>query len=210
MANDANSKKSERIDEVIRHFRDRLEGGGRDGAERFVRQFYDRVPPEDLLAESAEQLSGAALSFWKFAAARRAGEVKVRVFSPQADSDGWESPHSVVEVVADDMPFMLDSLLAELTERSVGVHLITHPVLALRRDSDGRCVDVSGGGHTAEDAAHETWIHIAIDVQPSPEAHNEIARSLGGGNQLFRRWQAALFFLFLQARQVLQAGRRYF
>ena len=40
----------------------------------------------------------------------RPGQAKVRVYNPQIEQHGWQSTHTVVEVVTDDMPFLVDSV----------------------------------------------------------------------------------------------------
>ena len=51
---------------------------------------------------------------------------------PTFDDHGWASTHSVVEVVIDDMPFLLDSISMELVRQGCGLHLVVHPVIARR------------------------------------------------------------------------------
>ena len=56
--------------------------------------------------------------------------------------DGWQSTHTAVEIVTDDMPFLIDSVSMELNRRGFGVHLIIHPVLGVRRDDDGELIEI--------------------------------------------------------------------
>jgi len=71
-----------------------LEPAERGLAERIVAQFCEHVPPADVAARSPRDLCGAALSLWRFAARRRPGHAKIRVFNPEAATDGWSSPGS--------------------------------------------------------------------------------------------------------------------
>ena len=82
---------------------------------RFVRHYYAHVAPEDVVARSEVDLCGAALAHWRLLRVRNSGEIKVHVYSPSLEEHGWESPHTVVETVVDDMPFLVDSVSAELT-----------------------------------------------------------------------------------------------
>ena len=45
----------------------------------------------------------------------RAGMPKVRVYNPEFEQHGWRTGHTVVEVVTDDMPFLVDSTTMELS-----------------------------------------------------------------------------------------------
>jgi len=72
---------------------------------RFIAELYEHVPPDDVAARSPGDLCGAALALWRFAALRQSGTAKVRVYNPESAVDGWSSPHTIVEIVNDDMPF---------------------------------------------------------------------------------------------------------
>ena len=104
--------KTELIEQAAGRVQGRVEGAGAADAERFLRSFYAHVPPEDILGEEPENLYGAALTLWGFARERQPRENKVRVYNPRQDSHGWKSAHTVVEIVIDDMPFLVDSVTA--------------------------------------------------------------------------------------------------
>src|ERR1700736_4959118 len=102
--------------------------------ESFVRQYYQWVPPEDLANRSVRDLYGAAVSHWDLAQQRGRKEAKVRVYNPERDRDGWESPHPVSEIVTTDMPFIVDSITMELARQGHSIDLVIHPVVRIRRD----------------------------------------------------------------------------
>src|SRR5690606_3546857 len=92
---------------------------------------------DDLSARSAADLAGAARDLWHALARRPRGTPLVEVDEPCAASHGWESSHSVLRIVTDDMPFLVDSVGMELNRRGLTVHLFSHPVLRVLRDADG-------------------------------------------------------------------------
>ena len=47
--------------------------------------------------------------------------------------DGWDSPHTAVDVVTDDAPFLVDSVSAALARRGYDLHLLLHPLLERAR-----------------------------------------------------------------------------
>ena len=75
--------------------------------------------------------------FWSFGAQRKPGVAKVRVYNPRPDEHGWISHHTIIEMVNDDMPFLVDSLTAALHRRDLTVHLVIHPILQVKRDKAG-------------------------------------------------------------------------
>ena len=104
----------ELIDSVCERLREHLPGSEAEQAEAFARQYYRWVAPDDLADRSPLDVYGAALAHFDLARRRTPGTPNVRVYNPQFDIDGWQSTHTAVEVVADDMPFLTDSVTAEL------------------------------------------------------------------------------------------------
>ena len=66
--------------------------------------------PDDLAERDPLDLYGAALAQLRSAELRQPGEVKLRVYNPKLEQNGWQSTHTVVEIVNDDMPFLVDSV----------------------------------------------------------------------------------------------------
>jgi glutamate dehydrogenase len=149
--------KAELIDQVVERIHARRDG---DASERFVRQFYAHVPPGDILGDTPDNLAGAALAIWELAQERVPGQPKVRVYTPRIEANGWESSHSVVEIVNDDMPFLVDSVSAELRRMDAEVQLLIHPIVHVERDADGRLLDLAGE-HS------ESFMHVRVSAQPA-------------------------------------------
>ncbi|MBY0321673.1 MAG: NAD-glutamate dehydrogenase [Reyranella sp.] len=148
--------------------------GGEEAA-HFARRLYARVADKDLAGAPADQRAGAAVSLLAFARRRLPGVAKVRVFNTTADH-GFDSRHTIVQIVNDDMPFLVDSIANEFNRREINVHLLAHPVLAVRRDLDG---DLLGFAVEAgERAKAESMMHIEIDRQADPALLDEIAAAL--------------------------------
>jgi glutamate dehydrogenase len=68
--------------------------------------------------------------------------LKLRLFNPSQGVDGWQSPHTVVAMLNDDMPFIIDSVTAYLTAQHLTIHRLIHPVLRVGRDSSGALGDL--------------------------------------------------------------------
>jgi glutamate dehydrogenase len=125
----------------------------------FVEAFYQHVSPDDVVARAPSDLSDAALSLWRFAAEREAGRPKIRVLSPSAAEETWLDGHSVVQIVNDDMPFLVDSITAALTGLGLEVQLVIHPVLSVQRDATGHLVDC---GAEIASGINESLMHIEL------------------------------------------------
>jgi glutamate dehydrogenase len=132
--------------------------------EEFVRRYYDRVPEEELAARDPAHLCGAALAHLELLSGRRGPGSALRVYNPEPDRDGWRSPHTAVEIVSDDMPFLVDSVTMELDRRGHAVESLIHPVMAVHRDASGA---VHGFGPLgAPNARSESVIHVEIAREP--------------------------------------------
>ncbi|MFC4500321.1 MULTISPECIES: NAD-glutamate dehydrogenase [Streptomyces] len=133
----------------------------------FLQRYYLHTAPEDLGDRDPVDIFGAALSHYRLAENRPQGTANVRVHTPTVEENGWTCSHSVVEVVTDDMPFLVDSVTNELSRQGRGIHLVIHPQVVVRRDVTGRLIEVLGAPSAAGDLPHdahvESWIHVETD-----------------------------------------------
>src|SRR6476661_2312020 len=127
--------------QLLRSAAERAEHDGGE-VEEFLRAYYRHVATEDLLARPPEDLLGAAPAHRDLARSRPVGTAKVDVFNPDVAEQGWTSGHTVVQVVTDDMPFLVDSVTAELQRMDRAVHLVVHPTMRVRRDATGELEQV--------------------------------------------------------------------
>src|SRR5688572_5167500 len=164
------------IEKIAAATRRRADHKHAERALTFVRAYYRGVAEEDLAARDPAQLAAAALAHLEFGSRRPPEEARVRVFNPDPERDGFRSPHSVVVLVTDDMPFLVDSLGIVFSEMALAVHLIVHPVLPMRRDSQGRLIDVQPQGEGGSQP--ESWQLYEIDRQSDPHRLTELEHRL--------------------------------
>ena len=145
--------------------------------DRFARYFYHGVSELDLLQRTETDLSGAALGELELGRVRRPGRSLVRVFNPDPARDGFASSHTVIMVVTDDMPFLVDSLGMVCTQNGLAVHLLAHPVFSSLRDRRGRLKALYLDDPPA-DAKLESWQLIEIDREPDPRRLAAIEKSI--------------------------------
>ena len=144
--------------------------------EELSRRYYRYVPPEDVADRTPEDLLGAIVSHASLAEDRPAGTARVRVYTPTVEADGWSCGRTVVEIVTDDMPFLVDSVSGELARIGRSLHLVIHPVLTVRRDVTGRLLAIlPPDAEPGHDVLTESWIHVEIDRGPGDPADIEVA-----------------------------------
>ena len=145
--------------------------------DRLVRYFYHGVSELDLVQRTPEDLARAALAELGLGCRRQSGRSLVRVFNPDPAHDGFASSHTVIMVVTDDMPFLVDSLGMVCTQSGLAVHLLAHPVFSVVRDGSGRLKGVYLDEPPA-DAKLESWQLIEIDREPDPRRLAAIEKSI--------------------------------
>jgi len=187
--------KIERIEEIVKLVIAHAPAGEREQIEVFAREYFRQVDPDDIVERPAEELMGALLSHWQFGARREPGKPKARVLSPTAAEHGWTSRHTVIEIVNDDMPFLVDSCTMEINRRGSTLHLLVHPIFAVERNPDGTLKSIRPRSPvgTTDATPRESWMHIEIDrlVEPQMRADvlEDIERVLGDVRAAVEDWK---------------------
>jgi glutamate dehydrogenase len=160
----------ERTDAAVALAVQQMPAAQRPLLEGFAPEWFRQFDEDDLAERAPEDLCGALLSHLQFGMQRTPGRPKVRVLSPTVAQDGWASRHTVVEVVNDDMPFLVDSTSVEIHRQGLTLHLIVHPIYAVARGADGMLSSIRPrGDEDADGQAHESWMHIEIDRLVDPQ-----------------------------------------
>src|ERR1700745_3084881 len=124
----------------------------------FAELLFGYTNVEDLANYDASSLAFLAEQAWEHVQQRTAGSADIRVINPIMP-DGREI--SVLEVLNDNMPFLVDSTMAELTEQGIEVALVAHPIIAVERDEQGKLLRFYGETPTErEKGEHESLSHF--------------------------------------------------
>ncbi len=164
--------------------------GDDHGTAALVDRFWRFAPDEELVGYTPAEMYAAALAHRKLAAERLPGQLKLDISAPDR-----EAPHSVVSIVTDDMPFLVDSVTALLTAHQLQVHLLVHPLIVVRRQPLGALEQVEADVEP-DDAIDgdivESWIRIEIDPIRGADAreqlHNEVRRVLTDVRDAVEDW----------------------
>ena len=136
------------------------------------------------------------------------------MLSPSLAEDGWASRHSVIEIVNDDMPFLVDSTTMEINRQGLTLHLIVHPIFAVRaRCAAAGCTCARACAREAPERARESWMHVEVDrlvdAQQRAELVAGIERVLGDVRAAVDDWKPMLARLQRGDRRARsRAGRR--
>ncbi|HTA66522.1 MAG TPA: NAD-glutamate dehydrogenase [Xanthomonadaceae bacterium] len=130
---------------------------------RFAERLFDRVSAEDLATRASADWLAIAKGLYELLQTRKARAPVVRVFNPDPKKDGWSAPHTVIEIVNDDMPFLVDSVSLAMTRAGLTVSMLMHPVPLVARDGRGKITSVGEG-------RPESIIHLEIERLADPDA----------------------------------------
>jgi glutamate dehydrogenase len=144
----------------------------------FATALFGRAALEDLLRYEPHDLASLAEQAWDFLQTRRPGTVKIRFESrPASEASERISTISIIEIINDDMPFLLDSVLGELVENGLEVRLVVHPIISVIRDEDGVLTAFRGEAPVSS-ALRESFIHIHVGRIENDARRAEVVRTL--------------------------------
>ncbi len=135
-----------------------------DILQRFARIYFSGAPEDEMMARALEDLYGATLSCWQFIQQRKPGESRVRVFNPDYENHGWQSMHTVVEIVCEDVPFLVDSIRMLLNSHQLSLHAIHYCVMHAKRDRKHTLISKDDWSRAAKDSTPEAIIYIEFDL----------------------------------------------
>jgi glutamate dehydrogenase len=152
-----------------------LAGRRADIPPTFVAQLYARAVPDDVLHYGPEDLSQFAERAYDFLKDRQPGTSKVRCQTVPLHDSGERKSTTVIEVSNDDMPFLVDSVMAEIADRRFDVRLVSHPVFGIQRDHGAV---VAFGAPDAAGSLRESFIHIHIEPIDDPAVCADLVAAL--------------------------------
>ncbi len=130
----------------------------------FAARLFAHASAEDIAVYTPEEIAAFAAQAYAFLSQRQPGAPKIRIYAPDGGPQGGAAASiSVLEIVNDDMPFLVDSVMDELTARHAQVRLVVHPVFAIARDAAGHIEQVAAEEPAGEEVRRESFIHVHID-----------------------------------------------
>ncbi|MFL5082093.1 MAG: NAD-glutamate dehydrogenase, partial [Microvirga sp.] len=156
-------------------------GAGRDVPREFVRTLFGRVPEEDLAPYTPQALADlAATAYEHLSAPRRNDGADLRLIDREVERGGGRRDITAIEVVNENMPFLLDSTLAELVEQGYEPRLVAHPILAVERDESGALARLVGEATASAPvgARRESFIQIHLDRVDDEAARGRLVEGL--------------------------------
>jgi len=144
----------------------------------FLDQYFADVPVEDLEGRPEHKMARAALDHLIFGAKRARNKPLLRIFNPTEEEHGYVSAFTIIEIVNDDMPFLVDSISAAINRLDMSVHITVHPIIRVARDSRGNLTSITKPGKT--NGRLESYIRLAVDREIDADRLELIAQEIRG------------------------------
>ncbi|MCG8382711.1 MAG: NAD-glutamate dehydrogenase [Gammaproteobacteria bacterium] len=188
-------KKEERLNQVCDLSDSKLSKAAKEQTSRFLRLYYKQLTLEELIQNDIEYLRGAAIQHYQEAKQRKPDTTKVRVYNPQFEKHGWQSTHTIIEIITDDKPFLINSISMALSQLRLAIHMIVHPILSVTRNTNGKLASLAPKTGSGE-VIKESFMQFQIDRQTNQDIlkslEQRIRAVIQDVNKINHDWQAML------------------
>ena len=175
----------------------------------YLRHYFANVPHEDMAGRIPRIMGQAALEHLEFAKTRKPGEAKLRIFNPQEDKHGYQSNFTIVEMVNDNMPFLVDSVASAIQRHDLTIHMTVHPIIRVRRGKRNQLLGVMPTSD--KDTQVESYVRFVVDRESDAQQlsilEHEISRVLSDVRVSVRDWPK-MRNRMLEAANELKAQRK--
>ncbi|GAB2675656.1 NAD-glutamate dehydrogenase [Aliiglaciecola aliphaticivorans] len=174
----ANSQHSVLLENVFKLINKKLDESNAELVEQFSRLLFKNISGDDLENRNDSDLYGATLSLWNEFVKYNGQQPKIRVFNPEISKHGWQSSHTIVEIIVRDMPFLVDSVRMTLNRLNITAHLLLHSPITLKRNDKGEVHSFLTSKSRVKQKLRETVFLIEVDRQVTKEALNNLTSEL--------------------------------
>ena len=154
------------LENVVNLIHSKIPNSQAKQVEQFAQCLYTHMSRDDLNVRNDSDLYGAVVSLWNALNKTAPSDTHIRVFNPTQSKHGWQSSHSVIEVIQPDMPFLVDSLAMALNRMGITAHVMLHTPLAVVRDKKS-VTEVSFVNNAPKNSDNIAVFLIEIDKQSS-------------------------------------------
>lgn len=152
------------LEKVYKLIQDKLELAHQPLVTQLAQHLFSNISQDDLVERNESDLYGAVVSLWHHINEKKADEISVRVFNPTVSRQGWQSTHTIVEIVVPDGPFLVDSTKMALSRLDLSSHLMLHGPTQIARSAKGEITAINQG-----EGALQSLFHIEVDRLSSKE-----------------------------------------
>ncbi|NGN96691.1 NAD-glutamate dehydrogenase [Grimontia sp. S25] len=141
--------------------------------ETLAKRILGPISDDDLQERNESDLYGAVISLWHHLNAFEQDKVFVKVFNPTLSGDGWQSTHTIVEILTPDAPFLVDSVRMALNRLDIASHLMLNGPLSVEKDAKGSVKAIGD-----DKGVRQTVFHLEIDRMSSKKEMSALEEEL--------------------------------
>ncbi|WP_432452974.1 NAD-glutamate dehydrogenase [Agarivorans sp. QJM3NY_29] len=163
-------------------------------AEQFLTRLFSGLGSDDLANRSDSDLYGVGVGLWNTLNLTKTCDRHIKVYNPELSRHGWQSTHTIIEIVVPDSPFLVDSVRMALVRSGINTHLLLHQPMRLDRDENNQVTAVYDVQHS--EFGNQTIFMIEVDRQSDETAlrklSNELSKVLDEVAVVVNDWQVML------------------
>ncbi|MFV0446911.1 MAG: NAD-glutamate dehydrogenase [Vibrio sp.] len=161
------------LEKVFQLIQDKLEQKQQPLVTQLAQHLFSNVSQDDLAERNESDLYGAVVSLWHHISEKKGDDYSVRVFNPTVSRHGWESTHTIVEIVVPDGPFHVDSIKMALSRLDLTSHLMLNGPTQIDRDDNGLIKCINNG-----EGPLQSLFHIEVDRLSNKEEMKTLQEQL--------------------------------
>jgi glutamate dehydrogenase len=157
-----------------------------DEVQYLLNHYFRHVDAIDVDERSVANLLGLVESHYRAAIHRPPARAMITIRTPSQSDEGWAvGGATVVQIVTDDMPFLVDSVTMEVLRQGWSIREVFHPQFLVRRDLEGNLQGIVRASEAEHDAGviPESWMHLEVLPPARPDGRDALVLELEQGLQ---------------------------
>ena len=157
----------------------------------FLKSYYSLASEEELATFTSTSLFATAYAHFKSLMRYDGKKAVIHVFNPKKDKHGYDSEYSVIDIIIQDRPFLVDSLKMAFVRQNLSIQFLTHPIYCYELDDKKQ---LSGLTNVVESGLNNiVVVHVEFDKLPCSQLEavtQEIQKTIDQLNLATNDWQA--------------------
>ncbi|MGJ8679053.1 NAD-glutamate dehydrogenase [Paraglaciecola sp.] len=174
----ADNQHSVLLENVYKLISKKVEASQVERVTNFSKILFRNISNDDLDNRNASDLYGTTLSLWNEFVEYSSKEAFIRAFNPDISKHGWQSTHTIIEIIVTDMPFLVDSVRMALNRLGITAHLLIHCPISLTRDKNRKFRDFELATSKKKELERQTVFMIEVDRQTSKKQLDRLSSEL--------------------------------
>jgi glutamate dehydrogenase len=114
---------------------------------QLISELFKHASMRDLAQYELTDLAGMVVTLWHSLQQKPSKQACVSVINPNVEEHEWQSQHSIVTILHDEIPFVIDSARLALSRLDINIHAIFYGTFRVQRDKKGKFKKFSNEGN---------------------------------------------------------------